>query len=412
MAPTLVSWMLWTLRQAKRDGLDRLYFVSRDGQVLLDIAQRLQPAVGTTLDLKYLYSSRQATQLAGSAEASFRDMLRLHSCRMLDVIEFLNVDPASFATMLPADLRDSGKWSANLSPADRASLIALVATDPFQELFARQSTGARATLLSYLAQEGWVDDIPFGVVDVGWRASLAGILPIILSGSALRSPDRFYFFGLGDDARRNAGPVNADRLQAWFYDDSSRHGYLPYMANTSSLLEMFCAGDHGAVTGFRQTAESIVPVLRSPTSPMQDWGLAAMRHTTSLFTEDLVTSLQSDLGPVDLDVDLRRAVAKVLRLFWQSPSDKEVQAWGSFPVEVTFNNTIVKPIAEKVGAGQLWHAVRTRRLSFRSNHSWPHGTAQTSSWPARLLLTTLWHMRQNTARLQHRLLWLKSRFRG
>ena len=411
MAPTLVAWMMWTLRQAKRDGLERLYFVSRDGQVLLDIAQRLQPALGTTLDLRYLYSSRQATQLAGSPEASFRDMLRLQSCRMVDVIEFLNLDPATFATLLPADLQDRTQWSANLSPASRDRLLALVASEPFQELFRRQSTAARDMLLSYLAQEGWAEDIAFGVVDVGWRASLAGILPIILAGSALQSPERFYFFGLGNDAQRNAGPVNADRLEAWFYDDSSRHGYLPYMANISSLLEMFCAGDHGAVTGFHHTDAGIVPVLRSPTSPMQDWGLAAMRHTTSVFTKHLVTTLQSDLGAMDLDVDLRRAIAKVLKLFWQDPSEKEVRAWGSFPVEVTFNNTIIKPIAEKVGVGQLWHAVRTRRLSFRSSHSWPHGTAQTSSWPVRLLLTTLWRLRQNTGRWRHRLRWLKTRLR-
>ena len=410
MAPTLVAWMMWTLRQARRDGLDRLYFVSRDGQILLDLAQRLQPILGTALDLRYLYSSRQATQLAGSAEASFRDMLRLHSCRMVDVIEFLNLDPATFTTLLPPALQDQSRWSANLSPADRASLLALLATEPFQQLFRRQSTDARATLLSYLAQEGWADAVTFGVVDVGWRASLAGILPIILAGSGLTPPHRFYFFGLGDDARRNAGPVNAAKLEAWFYDDSYRHGYLPYMANTSSLLEMFCAGDHGAVTGFAHTATGIVPVLRSPTSAMHDWGLPAMRRTTVAFTQELVTTLESDLGSIDLDVDLRRAVAKVLKLFWQDPTEKEVRAWGSFPVEVTFNNTIVKPIAERVGAGQLWHAVRTRKLSFRSSHSWPHGTARTSSWPARLLLNTLWRLRQNSARLRHRLVWLKSRF--
>jgi len=54
--PQLVPYVSRVLRMAERDGLKRLYFISRDGQILMKIAEIL----GTDIELRYLYASRAA----------------------------------------------------------------------------------------------------------------------------------------------------------------------------------------------------------------------------------------------------------------------------------------------------------------------------------------------------------------
>lgn len=409
IAPCLVAWVTWIMRQAVRDGCRRLYFVSRDGQVLLEIARRLQPALGTDLDMRYLFMSRHVVQRCGSADVALRDLLRLQSCRMSDVAQFLAIDPATLASRLPARLRCALRKNNNLSEQDRQGVRKLLEGSEFRVRFEQKSGEVRSLFLDYLSQEGWGDDTPFGLVDVGWRASTVGALSRVLLGSTLKEPQRHYFFGLGGDAYRIAGPENVEKLRAWFFDESGGYGYLPYMPSTSSLVEMFCAGEHGAVIDFHRIGDRIEPTLKTEISPMNTWGLPSIRQTVNTFTEYFAAILKSNIDLVDIDADLRRPVDKVMKLFWLQPTVNEVRDWGSFPVEVNFSNSLVMPLAERVGIQQIWMALRSRTSSLRSEHGWPQGTAVKSSWPFRLMLTAGWWLRTETPRFRRRLQWLRGR---
>ena len=67
VAPTLVGYVLWVLQQAQMMGLKRLYFVSRDGQILLEIARRLVSKLNVSCELRYIYGSRLAWNLSAVA---------------------------------------------------------------------------------------------------------------------------------------------------------------------------------------------------------------------------------------------------------------------------------------------------------------------------------------------------------
>lgn len=59
VGPFLTAFVCWVLRAANGLGLDRLYFVARDGQVLLALARLLSERLGGP-ELRYLYGSRRA----------------------------------------------------------------------------------------------------------------------------------------------------------------------------------------------------------------------------------------------------------------------------------------------------------------------------------------------------------------
>lgn len=406
IAPCLVAWVTWLMLRSVRDGCHRLYFVSRDGQVLLNIARQLEPLLRTGLDLRYLFTSRQTFQRSVSPEKGFRDLLRLKNCRLLDVAEFLNMNVDD----LGQKARSTTKGKDDLSHTERQDLVKLLQDPEFRAKLETESAAVRSTLIEYLIQEGWGDATKFGVVDVGWRASMAGAIDVISAGTSLHAPTKYYFFGLSDDSPTVAGPENAEKLEAWFFDDARKRGYLPPVPGTTSLVEMFCAGDHGSVIGFTRESVGIVPILRTETSPMADWGLASVRDVIASFTEHYLTALREQDDLSDLRNDLRRPVNQVMKLFWIHPTKEEVRDWGSFPVEATLNNSVILPLAERLSGSHLWKAFRKRSLAVRSEHSWPQGTAAISIWPLRVLLTMSWKLRDELPRLRRRVTWFRDRF--
>ncbi len=408
MAPTLTAWVTWIMRRAAESGCKKVYFISRDGQVLVEIAQRLENVLRTGLDLRYLYGSRQAVQFAGSPVDAARDLMRLGTCRLSDLRELLSVSPETLAPLLPANFLDHSRWDRNLTSAEREQLKSALVQEPLRTLVEQSSLRTRDLLLGYLRQEGWADGEPFALVDAGWRGSMAGALSKALANESIPQPNLYLFFGLADDAHRVAGELARDRMDAWFFDDACKHGYLPYLPSTTSLIEMFCAADHGAVVGYLRDGDRIGPILRTPESPMKDWGLPRIHQITAAYVTAFTANLQPEL--CDPYVDVRHGLREVLRLFWLEPSSAEAKYWGQFPVEVNLNNSHVRPLAAPMTARELARSLRTGRLELRPQHSWPRGTVLASSWPFRIAFSVLSVLRSNLPRFRRRLAWLKAQF--
>jgi predicted HAD superfamily hydrolase len=406
MAPTLTAWVSWIMRRAVQSGCKKVYFISRDGQVLVDIAQRLEAALGTGLELRYLYGSRQAVQFSGSPHDAIRDLMRLGTCRLSDMRELLNVTPEELHAALPAKFRDYSRWDRNLTSAEREELKSAVAEEPLRTLVEECSVQTRNLLLAYLQQEGWGDQEPFALVDVGWRGSMAGALSKTLENEAIRNPDLYLFFGLADDAHRVAGPLARDRMEAWFFDDASKHGYLPYLASTTSLIEMFCAADHGSVVGYRQEENRIKPILRTAESPMKAWGLPRIHQITAAYADAFTQSLKGEL--CDPHTDVRHGLREVLRLFWLEPSPEEARWWGTFPVEVNLNNSHVRPLAAPMKTREIARSFLSGQLALRPQHSWPRGTALASSWPFRAVFSCIGFFKAGLPRFRRRMAWLEA----
>src|SRR5262249_38214814 len=73
LGPFLVGFVSWVLYQAQRDGVERLYFLSRDCQLAHKIAQILSPRI-TPMDCRYLYHSRQAIYMTLAQGVDEREM--------------------------------------------------------------------------------------------------------------------------------------------------------------------------------------------------------------------------------------------------------------------------------------------------------------------------------------------------
>ena len=358
--PLLVSHALWLLQRARDEGVERLYFLSRDGQVMREICRRIGPSLGWSDDqLRYLYVSRASvTAPIMLDEPALRPWVWTHleSASADDVLERVGIRSAD----LDEELRRLGidDPSATLDHGRRAELQRSLESGTGRAALSAQLTPQRDLALRYLTQEGFFEDLTVGVVDLGGRGSQFQALAAARRSHGVRPPIGLYGFLIAP----SGPPLHPEHEHAWLFDERRALG-LRRFPGLVSMLEAFCAADHGSVRSYAEASGSVVPCLADP-GPRSEWARGAMRATILHATDEL----SFGPSPVNLRADTRAAVMDAVQLFWFDPEPEEVAAWASFPVE------------ERGGVAPLARPASPREAaSFVAGRGWPGDWWE---WPA------------------------------
>jgi hypothetical protein len=185
--PLLWAFVFWILKTARAMGHRRLYFLSRDGQILMKIANILIEAWGWDTETRYLYSSRVSWIFASMRDFSaqetgwiFQTLPHL-SLRML--AERLHTPRGKFLEILRNGGFDneniSETWERPLTSGEIARLKPLIHEN--KDFFMRRIREERGLLENYLRQEGILDAEAVALADVGWRCRSQDALSEILA---------------------------------------------------------------------------------------------------------------------------------------------------------------------------------------------------------------------------------------
>jgi hypothetical protein len=334
IAPLQFAYVLWILRRAREREIDRLYFLSRDGQSLLRIARQLAGPCAVDCELRYLYASRQAFNRAVAGENSYEGWLwqnineRTTTRELLDRI---GVTPEQISDRLERSGFDRNTWSDPIAESGQVKLKAILQDESVRSFVKTRSQEKRGVLLRYLRQEKVLEGSSNGCVDIGWNGSAHSALSSLLNDSVGKSIHGFHF-----------GLTKGDRSwektrEAYFFDLGRKTGYQNLTSMSWGpgdrmivLIETFCPADHGSVCDFVEDGGAVEPVLRLGWQQIvTDWGLPIVRKSVDVFTE----YLSQRLGEVDVNADVRAPLADLLTEFWSNPTTAEAAVWGSFPVE-------------------------------------------------------------------------------
>ncbi|HEY5813150.1 MAG TPA: hypothetical protein VIT23_10930 [Terrimicrobiaceae bacterium] len=382
MAPTLVSYVIWVLRRARALSLRRLYFVSRDGQILLQIARRLAPQLGIECDLRYLYSSRQSWHLPAIIElneAALEWILMKYDFLSIESMLFrVGITPHEVAHQLSIAGFDASDWRRQLRVEETERLRSLLLRPPIHEMILSRARAKRAFLVGYLRQEGLLDSQPWALVDLGWNGRPQASLGEVLASVGGSVPHGLYF-GLDTLPTR----PGAGTFDAYMFDpDNAKYRAALWDVDIYTIMEIACSADHGTVEEFTETECGYKPVLRSDRNDLaMDWGLALMQQTICRFCEHLLL----DASLIDISADMRPALTALLREFWVHPTRPEVAVWGAF----CFENDQTGATRHRIAKPYTISAVR-RALSGMSiapsKSFWQHGSIAISPWPVRVAL--------------------------
>jgi len=224
--PILLGYLYWVLTQAERLGIQRLYFISREGQILRNIAAELVKALSLSVELRYLYGSRQAWFVR---------------------------EPNSQRHGMPPSV--DGNTSSRTWELAR----------------------------DYLLQESLCDGTPWAMVDLGWKGRLQYALGNLLSENSQEPITGFYFALDKNHLRRDH-----DRL--FTYHTGRDPHLLVSWLTYAALLELFTAADHGQVIGYQAKEHGIQPQLNaSRNESALAWGLGIQQKAIMHFVRDMIS---------------------------------------------------------------------------------------------------------------------------
>jgi FMN phosphatase YigB (HAD superfamily) len=380
-APALTAYVLWLLRSSQRLGIERLYFMARDGELLLDIARQIAPRLGITIDLRYLYGSRRVFHQATVSDDDPREAAwawtTLHRPSYAKALQNLGLGEAEAR----AHLDRLGQTPIADELVDADSLRDLLADASLHDAIKVAAAGRSDLVHRYLAQEGVGDGTPYGIVDTGWTGRTAASFV----AAAAEPPQIAFFFG----ARlRDHGWQQREVIRGYLFDEVAHAGYpddLPGVA-APAVIETFTAPSSAMTIGFRSAPDgSIEPVLAGLSNPvLADWPwFDLFRSSVAAFVEAL--PLEDD-DLVALDADLRPAVAHTLKLFWERPTRAEVTTWGQFVFEDDILGRSHNALVQPYRLTEVVERLRARKLRPRA---WVAGSARASS-PAVRVAARVW----------------------
>ena len=333
IGPVLLGFLLWCFQEVKAQGIKRLYFVSRDGDILFKMAKELRIFEENDIECKYLYGSRQAWHLPSIESLEMQNMKWILDTRMANVtireiLKRVNIDTEEISGTLVCFGLDSREWDKVISRKNIEVLRKVLLSDDVRKLIHKKAADARSIAMSYFKQEGIIDNIPFAILDIGWRGTLQRSMSNILDISGL-CPERGivgYYFGLINNYVRNR-----NNLLYAYYNNISKDQIL-----CLPLLEIFTEATHGMVMGYRNDGvNKVVPVFKeSDNKRANEWGLKTQHKGIMEFVSTFVNEGGKyfnfrNLGEKEIK-ELRNATHTIFDLFVHMPSLEEANTYGSF----------------------------------------------------------------------------------
>ena len=324
-SPLLCSYVHWVLNQAVQDKVDNLFFIARDGQILWEIAKKIQqenPSL-ELLNLKYIYGSREAWRAPSIIELD--DFT-------LDWI--LNDHPSLTPKCIygRVGLTEDFFSSTSNNPLSKFELEELIPlslhpkirdwlkSKEVTQIILHESKNKRELLIKYFQQEG-VFEGKSAFIEIGCTGTTQHALHRMLHYLNIPTPLN-YFFGLADGEFITEG----FKAKAFFYNQKSGTGIRPSPDfNYFLLLETFCMANHGRTLAYQQKGEKVEPILAVKAKYF-------MEKKWEEFFREKVISTAVAYSKIKLDYDPEIAVlacAQVFRSFWQTPSKEEALIWGS-----------------------------------------------------------------------------------
>lgn len=213
IAPAILSFSLWSLKTAERFGLERLYFVSRDGELPYKVAKALE-SPHPKVESKLLFGSRKAWLLPSLllADENWKNLAAppKSTCSLKDILErlsFTSEEILCIKSILEKECisidtpQDSQTTLEDFSRAEE--------NFQFKKLLTEKIGQAKELAIKYLEQEGLFKDQLWATVDSGWALNCQASLNRIIKSNSTDSTVRGFYFGLGRKhlPKQLTGPV-------------------------------------------------------------------------------------------------------------------------------------------------------------------------------------------------------------
>jgi len=194
MGPLVYGFVKWLYRQAKKDKINNLYFLARDGWLLKQVYDDFFQGVSDAPSSHYLYCSRRSVMVAALKDVNCIRELADQSFNARTLESFLeNRFGIAWNSLLEAQAKSFGMSRGHIvAPIyEQDKLHAFLQS--ISEVILGNAEKERIAYVDYLEETGFLSDIEAGnaaVVDIGYSGSMQYYLKKMLDQSGIAG---YYF---------------------------------------------------------------------------------------------------------------------------------------------------------------------------------------------------------------------------
>lgn len=385
--PILVAYAQWVLEQARDQGLQELFFLSRDAQVIYEVCRILaassrQPGPALT----YVYGSRQVwafyalKSLPESRRGEFfADGLAFSAESLQDCAALLDLaDDAEIQSLIV-----STAIKAGVTPdrQERLSFYRSIAEDPAlgKPLGAKLDERAGA-YRSYLEQLPVERGTNVGVVDIGWSGMWTEIVGSMFRELGVSSVQGFQMGRF----RKNSPSWNVP-VRCFLFDETEIRTSSGMPKWLVPLLEAFCGADHGRIVRMEKENGAIKPVeSASKFGGLPESVFQAFRSGLIGFAREWRSLAGASRGAVGE----HSALVEVCRQFWEYPTSAEASFIRGIEVGMAPNTDSDRSLVRPYRTADLVRLLSTGHLPGFEPHWWHRGCLAMTSLPLAVAMAT------------------------
>ncbi len=339
----LLGFALWLNDKARQENVTQLYFLARDGHIMLPIHQMLQDHGLAHCPGRYLYASRRALNIPALTEINEQacDFLVSGVTRM-SVGAFLSRAGLLPSESLPMILAAgfSGPDQMVLSGEDYGRLRAVFRM--LAPVLLQQAGNERELLFEYLQQEKVFEQPHIGLVDIGWHGTLQESFCNLLS--LWNKKNTVTGFYLGTFAAVKQRIEAGARQHAYLCEAGEPHRQLMAIKSSVEVFEWIFCAPHGSTQGFKRTPGGIEPILESGEwEKIRQVTATKMQSGALQFVRDALACFAYGNPPPPVSADL---AISLLEDLLNKPMAHEATLLGNLPHAEGFGDVInIIPIA-------------------------------------------------------------------
>ncbi|MBQ7351478.1 MAG: hypothetical protein IJW59_01230 [Clostridia bacterium] len=291
-APSLILYTKWILEDAKKRNYDRLYFLMRDGKILMEIAKIISPALDcNNIEKTLVYCSRNSLrQACYHINEEHLDLLFLFlpNRTLNDVLLRLFSEKELQEFKELSNLSDED-FSKQLTRSELSTLQNQIVNNPeCMECINKKSKEVFECCIGYLEDCGFFEkDKKYALVDTGWNGTMLRSLQEIVKTKTDTKLNE-YFYGMFSI------PKDIDKENCHTFAFSPQKNKSNKINFNNNLFECFCGDYSGTTLSFVKEKGKCVPLLATPNTTNKETYLRQQEIIIG-FTEYLVKNINISL---------------------------------------------------------------------------------------------------------------------
>jgi len=253
--PVLFGYINWLHEQFKRDGIEKIFFLARDGQLMQKVYQQIY----NDIPCEYMYASRRALIVPTLwMHAELEEINQVITLPMFLSIKGLLKRMGLDYRLVEGKILKAGFDSQKLYKGQ-----SLLNNDRFKKLYentikpkvVQNSREQYELFLLYLKQLKFQGNV--AIVDIGWFGRMQSALGQIIKSGNIPVKLHGYYLGLKPESQL----LNQMSARGYLFDKDKNIENAEKEAAFNPLVEIFFTANHGTTLGYAKEEEIIVPVL-------------------------------------------------------------------------------------------------------------------------------------------------------